>query len=158
VLISRNRFSGMLSFPSSIRPMRSRSAICCDRPRGTNVDSVRRLRRAKYPSAPWPHRDAIGSGGRGNRVRVALALMKTRAGERIWKAGKQEDQSFAASGPAFLLSRFICSTEQMALRCIAGRRPAGAVSCPAPRDLLAPCQNQLTETTEHNSAKSVRHF
>ena len=78
---------------------------------------------------------AIRSGGKGSRDRVARALMKIRGGERIWKTGKQENRSFAVSVPVFLLSRFICSKEQMALRCIGGRRSA-----------------------ERDSAKTVRNF
>ena len=87
----------------------------------------------------------------------ACADQHTGRGERIWKTGKQENRSFAGSVPVFLLSRSICSKEQMALRCIAGRRSAGAASCPAPSYLLAPCQVRLAET-EHNSGKTVRHF
>ena len=55
-------------------------------------------------------------------------------------------------GPGSQLFRPIGSTKQMAPRCIAGPRSAGAASCPEPRDLLAPCQVRLGGT-DHNSAK-----
>jgi hypothetical protein len=78
--------------------------------------------------------------------------MKARAGERIWKTGKQENRSFAGSVPVFLPSRFICSKDLM-------RSAASQVGDQqAPRYLLAPCQVRLAEAAEHHSAKTVRHF
>ena len=85
-------------------------------------------------SPPCP--GTIGDSGRGSQARVALALMKTRAEERIWKAGKQENRR---SAEPLLLFRSIGSTKQMAPRCIAGPRSAGSASHPAPRYLFAPC-------------------
>jgi len=65
---------------------------------------------------------AIRSGRRCSRRRIALALMKTPDGEKIWKAGKQETQNLAAFVPAFLLSRLINSSPPMAPRRIADLR------------------------------------
>ena len=97
---------------------------------------------AASPAVPG----AIGSVGRGNWGRVALALMRTRGWER--ESGKQENRSFADSVPVFLLSRFISSKEQMALRCIAGRRNSRRRLLPSAN--LSPCA--LPSPTRRNSS------